>query len=108
MISEGNTDKLPFTHRALKIKGFTNKNALEKRKLLAKDLDTIVDDMFPDSLDEVRSMYLSDQTNNKSGVPVIPRVNKNRKLEGESYEVVAPKVVTSTKETTIEKLQEGE
>lgn len=102
MISKEDTDKHQFTYNALKIQEFSNKSAAEMRKLLLKELVTTIDESFPDSLDEVksmspnpdslgevRSMSLNKARRRKSMAPVIPRINKKKKVMVQSSDVAA-------------------
>lgn len=107
MITTGDTDRLDFIHGALKIREFTNKSTSEKEKLLAKDLGTSVEDLFPNYLDEVRAMS-PDQTKKRSVVPVIPIVNMKRKPEGKLYDSTAQKIQKAVKESVTEKRREDE
>lgn len=66
VISEVHTDKHPFTHGALKNQKFT-----EKRMLLVKEIRTTVDELFPDSLDEVKTISSNEAGERKGTSPVI-------------------------------------
>lgn len=78
-----------------KLREFSNKCVADKRKLLVEQFGTDIDRLFPDSLDDVGAMSPSDQLK-KSGVPIIPRENMKRKLDGESSEAAAPKMPKPT------------
>lgn len=64
VIGEVDNKELGIYLGAIKIRKFTDKFTTDKRKLLLKQLDTDVDDLFPDSLDDVRAMSLTNQVKN--------------------------------------------
>lgn len=64
---------------ANKIRDFLNKCVEEKRKLLVKELDTQVKDLFLNSLDDQRNMSPAGQTIKNSNAPIIPRINRRQK-----------------------------
>lgn len=66
---------------------------------MGKDLSYVVDELFPDSLNEVITTSPSNPAKKKS---VIPKVSRKKNLEGESSEAVAQKIVNPIEETTIE------
>lgn len=102
MISEGDTLKKQFTHRALKIWEFTYKTTTDKRKLLAEQLGIALDEPFPDSLGEVRIMSPTDSWKNKNAVPVIPNFYRKIKLDVEPSEAVTLKIAKSTEGMCVE------
>lgn len=72
----------------MKIRYFVDESTLKKRKLFAKEINTTVEDLLTNSLDKVRAICISGKMKNKSGVLVIPKVNRKRKSEGKSSDVV--------------------
>lgn len=99
-------EKLSLSKGANKIREFSDKCTRDKRKLLVKELDTHVEELLLDSLDEVRNMSPNDQVKKKSFVPVIPRASRKKKPAGESSEAFAQKVPRVTFESSIAKTQE--
>lgn len=85
----------------MKIREFNDKSASKKRNLLTKELGSIVEDLFPDSLDDIQAMTHSDQAKKKSSLLVIPRLNNKMKLERESSEAVVQKIAKLVDESTI-------
>lgn len=52
MINERDIYKLGFTHGGLKIQEFADKTTAEKGKLLVKDHEIVVNNLFHESLDK--------------------------------------------------------
>lgn len=63
-----------------------------QEKLLAKQLGTDVDELFPDSLEKVRSTPPNIQGKKKNDVPVTPCINRKMKPIIESSNMVTQKV----------------
>lgn len=76
--------------------------------MLAKELGTTVEDVFQDSLDDIQAKSPSDQTKKKSLVPIIPHVNRKRKLDGESSEDATQKVPKPAVYLTADQSQDNE
>lgn len=57
VIGEVDPKKLGISNGSNKIREFSKKCVKDKRKLLVKELNTQVEELFLDSLDEVRSIY---------------------------------------------------
>lgn len=82
----------------LKIREFIDKNTVEKRKPLVNELDIVVDELFPDSLPKVGYMLLTEAGNKKRTAPIIPRINKKKKVLAESSNVATLIVTNSTEQ----------
>lgn len=62
----------------MKICQVAKKFAEDKQKLLVKELNTLVDKLFHDSIDKVRDMSTSKAGNKKRGALIIPKLKKKK------------------------------
>lgn len=77
IICEIDSEKQGLALGVNKIREAADKCTVDKRKLLVKALQTDVD-FFPDSLDEVQTLSLSDQAKKKRSTPIISHVNREK------------------------------
>lgn len=108
VISEGDTDNQSFTQGAMKIRAFADKTVAKKRKLLAEQLDTPVEELFLESLDKVRTASPTNAGKQKSVVPMIPKISRKREPNSELSKAAAQKIPKSIEETTIDQPQDVE
>lgn len=66
-----------------------------------------INKLFLYSLDNIRTMFPSDQWKKKSSTPVIPRLNRRKRNDVEWSKVITQKVQKVSEDLSISKPQEG-
>lgn len=71
---------------------------MKKKKQLVKEFGTFVNELFPDSINKVKDMSPTEAGKGVT-VPMIPKINKKKKLAGESSAVTVQDVLNPIEQT---------